>query len=1005
LLISRPNGNGSVPQAFDNHSTTPGAISSDDRYVVFTSDADGFASGLNPRVQNVLLRDRQTNSTILVSRSDGVNGVGGDGSSFSPAIAIAPAGMMPTAPSGQPHVLVTFVSDAKNLVDHDSGQTISNAPEELWLRDVTAGTTTLLSRGDGTSAPAGNAGGVDRDSPGAIAMTPGGPVVAFFAASSNITGGAGGLFLRTVLAHKTEVISCKNANCAGTPTPVAAYHPAIRASGTGIAVAFDTQDKTLTGDSAGHFQVMLALMAAPSAPGQSAGPPTLFVPVSDANGAATTRGNGDSEQPSMSSDGQDVGFLSTATNLTSDTVSGTVRQAFDRNVSNDTTVLASRGSGASGTIPSQGASSVSVGGRSSTHLRVAFDANAADFGGGSISQAYVRDIGTATTTAVGRGPGAAGAFGDRSSGDPDMSDDGLAVIFTSTAGNLGDGGGERFERVHLRTLPAADVSAGSVELISRPSGTAPFMSVMDKSSLEFPDDVSTAGRFVTFNSASTAFAAGTDASVPQVYVRDTLLGRTILVSRASGASGAIANGDDQETAGISADGRFVAFSSTATNLSSAPTHGQEQVYVRDLLTNTTTLVSRASGANGAPGNQLSFAYGISADGHAVVMESAAALDPAGVAGEDHLYERNLQTNTTTLVDRENGPQGAVASADVDGAAVNVDGNRVAWTTKAPLAGAPSDGVEHVYLRDLRAGTTTLVSRADGSTGVSAAGDSVEPTIDAAGDVVAFASNAQNLGQTFVNDQVFVRNLSTSRTTLVSRIGSGGTDLPATADGPSIDAGGDTVAFFAYGTPFGDVNTYQVLVRDLRSGALTLASRANGVSGAIGDGDSVYPSIDPSGRCVAFNSVATNLADGFGSPDFDAVHMRVLSGQCPLSLPPAPVPALTKLRIRPHTVHLRGRHRGATITFTLSIAAKVSLRFDQLRAGRRRGHVCVVGRRHGKRCTAIRHRGKLTVNGKNGLNTVRFSGKLHGKRLPAGHYRLTATPAGGKPRSITLTVAR
>jgi Tol biopolymer transport system component len=997
LLVSRPPGNGPVPQAFDNLSETPGAISSDDRYVAFASDADGFAAGVNPSVKNVLLRDRQSNTTVLVSRSDGFNGTGGDGASGSPAIAIAPAGVMPTAPTGQPHVLVTFVSEAHNLVDHDSGQTITDGSEELWLRDVTAGTTTLLSRGDGTTAAAANAGGVDRDWPGAIAMTAGGPVVAFFAASSNIAGGAGGLFLRTVLAHKTEVISCTNGDCSGSPTPVAAYHPAIRASGSGIGVAFDTPDKTLTGDSAGHSQVMLAVMNAPGAPGQAAGAPALFVRVSEANGT-TTAGNDDSEDPSMSADGQDVGFLSRATNLTSDTVSGTVQQAFDRNVSTEATVLASRGTGATGTIPSHGADSVSVGGSAANHLLIAFDAEAADFGSGSSEQAYVRDLGASTTTAVGRGPGAGGAEGDGFANAPDLSPDGLAVIFTSNSGNLGDGGGNHYPRVHLRTLPPTDVSAGSVELMSRPSGTAPFASVMDKSSLGFPGDVSTGGRFVTFYSASTAFAAGTNANTFEVYVRDTLLGRTILVSRASGANGAIANGDDQEPGGISADGRYVVFSSTATNLSPLATNGQEHVYVRDLRTNATTLVSRTSGPNGTPGNGFSFAYGISADGHAVVMESSSALDPAGVGGVDHLYERNLTSNTTTLVDRENGPQGAIASAGVDGAAVNMDGNRVAWVTRAALAGAPSDGHAHLYVRDLRAGTTTLASRADGSTGVSAAGDAFSPTIDAAGDIVAFATNAHNLGETFFNEQVFARNLTTSHTEVVSRIPSGTSDFPSTAGQPSIDARGDAVAFFAYGTPFGNLGTEQVFVRDLSSGALTLASRANGALGAPGDGNSDGPSIDPTGTCVAFDSDATNLNDGFGSPDFDAVHMRVLGGQCPV---PPPVPVLSALKMKPRRVHLRGRHRGASITFVLNVAAKVMLRFDQLRPGRRQGKRCVVARRHGKRCTLAKRRRHVGVSAKQGVNRVRFSAA----GLPRGRYRLTATPAGGKPRTITFTIVR
>src|SRR5438105_11472395 len=76
VLVSRPDGFGPVPPAFDNDSGTPGALSADGRYAAYISFADGFADGADPSVSNVLLRDRQTSTTTLVSRSDGPNGAG-----------------------------------------------------------------------------------------------------------------------------------------------------------------------------------------------------------------------------------------------------------------------------------------------------------------------------------------------------------------------------------------------------------------------------------------------------------------------------------------------------------------------------------------------------------------------------------------------------------------------------------------------------------------------------------------------------------------------------------------------------------------------------------------------------------------------------------------------------------------------------------------------------------------------------------------------------------------
>jgi Tol biopolymer transport system component len=995
VLVSRPDGTGPVPPAFDNNSQTPGAISADDRYVVFTSYADGFAPGTFPGAVNVLLRDRVTKTTTLVSRSDGVNGAGADRDSGAPAIAVAPAGMMPTAPHDQPHVLVTFATEATNLVDHDTGQSPPPGSPQVWMRDVTAGTTTLISRKSGSTLVPGNAGGADLDQASPVEITPGGPVVAFFAASSNLDGGAGGIFLRTVLASATEPVSCQNGNCmVANPSNAPGFDPSMRVRGSTIQIAFDSNDKNLTGDAAGHSQVMLALAPVPTSSGQATPEPNLILPVSE---ASLTPGNGDSTRPSFNGDGHDVAFLSQATNLTGDTLpTSHPQEAFVHSLDDGSNTLVSRAGGASGDIADKRVFTVSLGG-DSTHLRAVFDTSATNLGTSTThGQAYVRDLPTDTTSVLNRASGASGALGENDSSDPDIAPDGSAAIFSTRSGNLGDGSGDRFERVQLRTLPSADVASGTDELISRPGGSAPFQSLTDNSGFNDGNMVSTNGRYVVFGSQSLSLNPGANPNATFIYVRDLLMNRTIMVSRASGANGAIANGDSAEPGGISADGRFVEFDSNATNLSPLATNGKWQVYIRDLVTNTTALVSRSSGASGAPSADDAFAAGISADGKVALIQAASPLDPAGAVGSFHLYARVLAANTTTLVDRENGAGGAVAAQDVDRWAIDADGNRIAWSTTAPLAGAPADGFEHVYVRDVRAGTTTLVSRSDGATGASAAGESRDVSIDAAGNVVAFSSDAQNLGRTFVNFQVFVRDLRTSHTELVSHVPTAVGDLASSAEEPSLDAAGDRVAFVAYGTLAG--SHFEVFVRDLRSQTTDLASRANGANGAPADGDSGPLSLDPTGNCVAFQTSSTNLGDGFGSADFSSVHLRVLRGQCPL---PVPVPSLSKLRIEPHRVHLHGRHRGATITFTVSVAAKVMLRFDQLRSGRRLGHRCVVGRRHGKRCTVVKRRRSVSVSAKHGPNRLRFSAK----GLPVGRYRLTATPLGGKLRTITFTIVR
>jgi hypothetical protein len=157
----------------------------------------------------------------------------------------------------------------------------------------------------------------------------------------------------------------------------------------------------------------------------------------------------------------------------------------------------------------------------------------------------------------------------------------------------------------------------------------------------YADSVSADGRFVVFDSAATNLSPDDSDGFTDVYVRDLQTNTTTLVSRAGGVSGAKGNGNSGAPA-ISADGRFVAFTSDATNLSPDDGDTTSDVYVRDLQTNTTTLVSRASGVAGAKG-RLSFAPAISADGRFVAFYSFTRLSPDDGDGIWDVYVRDLQT--------------------------------------------------------------------------------------------------------------------------------------------------------------------------------------------------------------------------------------------------------------------------------------------------------------------------------------------------------------------------
>ena len=143
-------------------------------------------------------------------------------------------------------------------------------------------------------------------------------------------------------------------------------------------------------------------------------------------------------------------------------------------------------------------------------------------------------------------------------------------------------------------------------------------------------------------------------AVRDVFVRDVVLGTTALVSRADGAAGV--GGDAiSSLPSVSADGRKVAFYSEADNLSSEDDDAVADIYVRDVIDGTTLLVSRATGLAGAGANGGSFSSEISDDGRFVAFDSVAP----NLSGEDadpgnDVFVRDLVARTTTLVSRATG---------------------------------------------------------------------------------------------------------------------------------------------------------------------------------------------------------------------------------------------------------------------------------------------------------------------------------------------------------------
>lgn len=272
---------------------------------------------------------------------------------------------------------------------------------------------------------------------------------------------------------------------------------------------------------------------------------------------------------------------------------------------------------------------------------------------------------------------------------------------------------------------------------------------------------------------------------------------TIRVSVAS--DGTQANNNSFGT-DVSGDGRYVVFSSRATNLGA--NYGYVGVYVHDTVTGSTELASVNDagdpniGTAGSDGD-----VSISRDGRYVAFDSAATNL---VSGDDNgwidVFVHDRQTGSTILLSRSAGGSGAPANANSEQPEISADGRHVVFVSNATdISPDATDGHYHVYVADLDSGTVSLVDRA--SDGTVAAGNSgaTEPAINADGSVIAFDSDAQNLvpgddgGTPGYQLDVFVRNRTTGTTTLASDPNLGPQAL-YTYEYPAISGDGSIVAF-------------------------------------------------------------------------------------------------------------------------------------------------------------------------------------------------------------------
>lgn len=368
-----------------------------------------------------------------------------------------------------------------------------------------------------------------------------------------------------------------------------------------------------------------------------------------------------------------------------------------------------------------------------------------------------------------------------------ISADGRFVAFNV---RLGESGGHYTIHVRDRLTATTETFAGNQD--SRPS-------------------ISADGRFVAFDRA-----AGDILIDPEfdVFLRDRLAGTTEKVSVTT--DGEKATGDSFAPF-TSADGRFVAFHSDATNLVAGGSNGETHVFVRDRQSGTTEIVSVDS--NEAEGNDTSSSVSISADGRFVAFQSDATdLVTGDSNGQSDVFVRDRQMGTTERVSLAN--NGDQANSRSYYTSISADGRFVAFTSLATnLVAGDTNVDEDVFLRDRLAGTTERVSVDSGE--AQANGGSRAPSLNADGAFVAFHSLASNLvpGDTNGATDVFLRDRLTGTTERIS-VKSGGGQASRGGDDPAVNADGRFVAFASGDDTLvpGDTNdTRDIFLRDRNPG--------------------------------------------------------------------------------------------------------------------------------------------------------------------------------------------
>lgn len=443
---------------------------------------------------------------------------------------------------------------------------------------------------------------------------------------------------------------------------------------------------------------------------------------------------------------------------------------------------------------------------------------------------------------------------------------------TFTAAVSSDGQVVAFES-SASNLVSGDTNKWDVFVHDRQTGTTEVVSVdslgVQGNGHSFYPSISADGRFVAFCSDATNLVASDLNGLTDVFVHDRIAGTTIRASVDS--LGFEATGSSYGV--ISPDGLFVAYSSDADNLVPFDFNVARDIFLFELSTG---MVERLSvNSSGVEGNRDSYLPAISSDDQVISYNSWASNLVAGDSNKTtDVFVRDRTAGTTERVSVDS--LGAEGNSDSESASVSSNGRLVVFQSLASnLVGGDTNSQMDVFVHDRSTGTTECVSVDSG--GNEGDNGSFNPYISADGLAITFYSAATNLvaGDTNGWGDVFVRD-QLNHVTIRASVDSLGTETNQNSYNGAVSGDGTVIVFpsLASNLVIGDSNLKcDIFVRDLRLQAATWLNYGAGYSGSLG-----VPQLTSRTNPVLGASLSIDLGNSYGSDTLGLFLLGFQAGQ-------------------------------------------------------------------------------------------------------------------------------